>query len=198
MSPCERVGLLIAGAAMVLLGFYGFTTGAPSTLGYLISVVLVGSAIWWLRTTPLPDWLAVALGIDAAMHLAGGLVSVGRGVLYDGHLGTWGSSVHTHFLQYDHLVHSFGSFLAAVTFWVLLAPPGLTGRQRRGVIALCVLAGAGVGAINEIVEFTATLMHHGAHVGGYDNTGWDLVCNLVGAVAAGFLLASSHGPEPQA
>jgi hypothetical protein len=33
-----------------------------------------------------------------------------------------------------------------------------------------------------------TVVHAGAHVGGYTNTGWDLVSNLVGAVAAGAFL----------
>ena len=39
-----------------------------------------------------------------------------------------------------------------------------------------------------MIEFLLTMAHHGAHVGGYENTGWDLVSNLVGAVAAWRLL----------
>jgi hypothetical protein len=36
------------------------------------------------------------------------------------------------------------------------------------------------------------LAHHGAHVGGYFNTGWDLICNLIGAGAAGLVIAMSY------
>jgi hypothetical protein len=32
--------------------------------------------------------------------------------------------------------------------------------------------------------------HSGAHVGGYDNTGWDLVSNTFGALAAAAVLAA--------
>ena len=38
--------------------------------------------------------------------------------------------------------------------------------------------------MNETVEFLTTMAHHGAHVGGYDNTGWDLVSNTIGAMAS--------------
>jgi hypothetical protein len=43
----------------------------------------------------------------------------------------------------------------------------------------------GVGGINEMVEFIATLIFKDTNVGGFDNTGWDLVFDLVGATAAG-------------
>ncbi len=42
----------------------------------------------------------------------------------------------------------------------------------------------GLGAMNELVEFAATKLLPGTNVGGYDNTGWDLVANLVGCVIA--------------
>jgi hypothetical protein len=64
------------------------------------------------------------------------------------------------------------------------SPPrtGDLGRRRRG----------GAGALNEMVEFLATLAHHGAHTGGYWNTGWDLVCNFTGAAVAGLVIARSR------
>lgn len=43
-----------------------------------------------------------------------------------------------------------------------------------------------------MAEFLATLAHHGGHAGGYWNTGWDLVCNFIGASAAGLLIARSR------
>ena len=55
------------------------------------------------------------------------------------------------------------------------------------------LAGAlvgpgGFGAINEVIEFVATLALPETNVGGYINTGWDLVANLVGATAAALII----------
>jgi hypothetical protein len=40
-----------------------------------------------------------------------------------------------------------------------------------------------------MVEFIATLAHHGAHAGGYWNTGWDLIANFAGAAIAALILA---------
>jgi len=57
-----------------------------------------------------------------------------------------------------------------------------------GMIALCVFTGMGLGALNEIIEFAAVLMIPETNVGGYINTGWDLVANLVGCLFAGILI----------
>ena len=47
---------------------------------------------------------------------------------------------------------------------------------------ITILAGSGVGAMNEIVEFTAVvLLDVGDAVGGYTNTAMDIVCNAIGA-----------------
>ena len=45
--------------------------------------------------------------------------------------------------------------------------------------------GMGLGALNEVVEFVAVLTMPETNVGGYTNTGWDLVSNLAGATAMG-------------
>ena len=46
----------------------------------------------------------------------------------------------------------------------------------------------GFGALNEVVEFAATLSVPETNVGGYVNTGWDLVSNLVGCITAAILI----------
>jgi hypothetical protein len=56
----------------------------------------------------------------------------------------------------------------------------------------------GVGAINEVVEFLSTLVLAETHVGGFANTGWDLVFNMFGAtVAAAWLVRSWSPPARQ-
>jgi len=74
----------------------------------------------------------------------------------------------------------------------MLAAPHAATNHRRELVILAVGAALGLGALNEVVEFLATLAHHGAHVGGYRNTGWDLVCNVIGAGAAGLVITKSH------
>ena len=50
-----------------------------------------------------------------------------------------------------------------------------------------------LGALNEVVEFVAVLLIPNTNVGGYINTSWDLVANLVGCgVAASLIYASTN------
>lgn len=46
----------------------------------------------------------------------------------------------------------------------------------------------GFGAANEIVEFIAVLTIPNTNVGGYENTGWDLVSNFAGSVIAATII----------
>jgi hypothetical protein len=57
-----------------------------------------------------------------------------------------------------------------------------------GSLILCGAASLGFGALNEVVEFVATLSIPETNVGGYENTGWDLVANLVGVALASLII----------
>jgi hypothetical protein len=69
---------------------------------------------------------------------------------------------------------------------------------------LLVCMGVGLGALNEVVEFVMTLTLPETNVGGYENTGWDLVSNLIGALLATLGVTVMHNgaksrekpPEP--
>ncbi len=200
LSKAERVAVAIVITAMVGFAIFGFATSAHSTVAYLLIVAGAAALIRQFRHAPIPGPLVIALAIDAAAHLAGGLVNVGDDVLYNASIGPWVAALHTHVLQYDHFVHGFGTFLATLTIWTLLAPPGAETQDRRNLMVMCVLAGLGIGAINETIEFIATIAHSGAHTGGYDNTGWDLVSNTIGALSAGVVIARIghrlHEPAP--
>jgi uncharacterized membrane protein YjdF len=196
-TPAERAAVVVALVATFGFGVWAVVSGAPSTMTYVVSAPLGILVIWWLRTEPLPDALAVALAIHAVLHLAGGLIRVGDDVLYNAAIGPFSPTLRTHILQYDHLVHAFGSFVATLTVWTLLASESARSLRRQDTIILCVLASLGIGALNEMLEFLATVAHSGAHVGGYDNTGWDLVSNAFGAlVGAAVLAAGKLDPRP--
>jgi hypothetical protein len=65
-----------------------------------------------------------------------------------------------------------------------------------GIAVLVAFMGMGVGALNEVVEFFASRTF-AANVGGYVNTGWDLVANLLGcAVAASALYVRGRARTP--
>jgi uncharacterized membrane protein YjdF len=124
------------------------------------------------------------------LHLAGGLINVGRDVLYNASIGPYVMALGTHLLQYDHVAHAYVSFVTTFACWVMLAAPHAA-NHRRELVILAVGAALGLGALNEVVEFLTTLTHHAAHAGGYWNTGWDLACNVIGAGAAGLVITKS-------
>jgi hypothetical protein len=192
LSRAERGAVQVAAVAVAGFCVYGFAAGSPSTVGYVSSVLVIGAAIVWLRRAALPGLLAAGLAIAAIAALAGGLINVGQNVLYNASIGPYSKTLGTHFLQYDHLAHGYVSFVVAFACWVMLAAPHAGADHRRELVILAVGAALGVGALNEMVEFLATLAHHGAHAGGYGNTGWDLVCNFIGAGAAGLVIARSR------
>ena len=81
-------------------------------------------------------------------------------------------------------MHAYGFAVAALVAWTALKAAVGEVRVTFGVAFAIVLMGMGLGALNEVVEFIATILLPETNVGGYINTGWDLVANLVGATSA--------------
>ena len=177
--PDAATGLALGvlGVALTGFGVLGFVTHSPSTVSYLFSVAAVTVVLALHQRRTLPPGLTLSLAGLAVAHLAGGLLNVGDDVLYNACL--W-----TPVLQYDHVVHASAVFVGTIVLWTLLMPRSTDPVQRRDLITVSMLAGLGLGAINEMIEFLTTIAHQGAHVGGYNNTGWDLVSNTIGALAA--------------
>ncbi len=78
------------------------------------------------------------------------------------------------FVRFDHVVHAIGFGFAGLAFSDALG--------RRAPLAL--MGGLGFGALNEMVEFLITRVVPDTNIGGFENTGWDLVANAVGAILA--------------
>jgi hypothetical protein len=158
-----------------------------------LTVVLVCTAIVAIadRAVGFGDgalWLLVLVG---TAHLAGGLLPGpdGAAVLYD----TW---LVPGALRFDQLVHAVGSAGATVATWQLLGTwldLGRTPARTQALVAA--LAGLGKGAINEVLEFAIAIGVPGTHVGGFSNTGWDLVFDVAGCAAAACFLVWSRAPR---
>lgn len=124
-----------------------------------------------------------------AAHMAGGLAPIPE---------SWPINGDTHvlynwwlipgLLKYDQIVHAYGFGLVTWICWqglqAAFANRGTPIEPSVGLLTLCVAAGNGFGAANEVVEFIATIALPGTNVGGYANTGWDLVANFVGTMLA--------------
>ena len=172
-----------------------FVRRSPEFIYYISIMVVLCLAIFAVhRHTRLSDGVLWAFSIWGLSHMAGGLMPVpeswptceGPKVLYN----LW--LVEPYF-KYDQLVHAYGF---GVTTWACWQGICAAFRNRGhpepapsfGLLTICVAAGMGFGALNEIVEFVATLMLEETNVGGYVNTGWDLVANLAGGLVAAFAI----------
>ncbi|MBF8270366.1 MAG: hypothetical protein HW386_2075 [Gammaproteobacteria bacterium] len=88
-------------------------------------------------------------------------------------------------LKYDQFVHIVGFGTATLVMYYLLKPLLRTDlKQWSALSVVVVMAGLGVGALNEIVEFLATVLVPETGVGGYVNSSLDLVADLIGALVA--------------
>jgi Predicted membrane protein (DUF2238) len=177
----ERAALSVVGVAVAGFGVHGVVHEVPGTFGYVLTVSGLATVLFTLRTKVLPAPIALAAAASAVVHLAGGLVQVGDDVLYNASPGP-------ELLRYDHFGHALGLFVAALLVWEVLVRDAFAVSGRRSLVAVTMLAALGLGALNEAVEFVATLAQGESHVGGYTNTGWDLVTNTFAGLLAAVVI----------
>jgi uncharacterized membrane protein YjdF len=164
----------LASAVLVVLGAAGGRREWP--LYFLLMALVLPFAGWLHRRMPLSRPLMWSFSAWAVLHLAGGLLPEPRGpagsVLYN----FW---LLPDLLRFDHVVHAFGFGTCTALCWHALSPRLAPGP---GLAAVCVAFGLGLGALNETVEFLTTRIRPDTQIGGLENTGWDLVANLVGCL----------------
>jgi len=154
---------------------------------------LIGWLHWRIHLATASLW---CLSVWGLLHMAGGLVPVPTSWPIAGDmrvLYSWW--IVPGYLKYDHVVHAYGF---GITTWICWQGLGAALRAHTrvrptfGVLLLCAAAGMGFGALNEVVEFAATLSVPDTNVGGYVNTGWDLISNLAGCFIATILIRLLH------
>lgn len=194
--PGALKGIIVITAAYLLLATgWIFAVGNYEFLAYIaVMLVLAGVVFVIHRRVGLPLALICCLSAWGALHLAGGLVPLPNGwdtggeipVLYNWHIAG-------PFFKYDQVVHAFGFGITTWLCWCGLAAlaPGQQRPPGVGALTLCAAAGMGLGALNEVIEFTITLLVPDNNVGGYVNTALDLTYNMLGAVLAAIVLRFS-------
>jgi hypothetical protein len=204
-SPSDAIKRLLPVATFTITYLTGalilaLLRGNLEFLFYIAVMLTLIGAVWWVdRYVGLSTGVLWALSFWGLAHMAGGLLTVPAawpvsspsGVLYT----LW---LVPERLKYDQIVHAYGF---GVTTWVCWQ--GLRAAIRRrggsadatlGLMVLSAAAALGFGALNEVVEFVATLLVPDTNVGGYRNTGWDLVANLVGATVVATAIWLSERP----
>lgn len=166
-----------------------------------VMAVLIGVMSLVHARVKLTSALLWAFSIWGIMHMAGGLWALPTGWPYHGDKAVLYSLwLIPERLKYDQIVHAYGFGITTWLCWHIVSqalrqPDGGPVRPTLGILTLCGAAGIGFGALNEVIEFIAVLTIPNTNVGGYENTGWDLVANLVGAlIAAVVIRIRSAGP----
>lgn len=137
------------------------------------------------------------------LHMAGGLIHMPESLTENGSqpvLYSWW--LVRDWLKYDQVVHTYGFGITTWVCWQILRSNirKQTGIEPEPSYGLCILSaagGMGFGALNEVVEFIATLTIPKTNVGGYNNTGWDLVFNLIGCALAAIIIRQAHKASRQ-
>ncbi len=190
-----RIILLFSALYIVVASVLSLQAGNSEFIFYIAVMVVISAALVLVhRRVGVSNGLLWCLSIWGLLHMAGGLVPIPAawhnadvpGVLYN----FWFIPEK---LKYDQVTHAYGF---AVTTWLCwqalsartLNEVGLSLKPTAGLMVLCAAAGMGFGAFNEVIEFIATLTLAETNVGGYQNTGWDLIFNLIGSAGAAFVI----------
>ncbi len=178
-----HIALLVA-IALMIFGFgASFLARGNTEFIIYVGVIVFFTAVVWLsmKKVSYTDATLVGLTVWAGMHFAGGGIPVGDGRLYDVMLVPMSEKVPI--FRYDQLVHVWGFFASTLVMYCLVV--AAFGERIKSSVSLAivvVMAGLGVGAFNEIVEFLVTLAVPSTGVGGYMNTALDLCADLIGAM----------------
>ena len=166
-----------------------------------VMVALVGVVAAVDRSVRLSSGALWGLSLWGLLHMAGGLITAPAGwpVDADGQAVLYSAWLIPGRLKYDQVVHALGFGVTTWVCWQALAAAlrrrGYQPVASPGLLVLCAAAGMGFGALNEVIEFAATLLVPETNVGGYLNTGWDLVANLVGVSVAALLIGMARRPR---
>lgn len=173
-----------------------FASGNGEFVFYIVVMfVLIGAVVAVHVYVGLSVAVLWCLSIWGAAHMAGGLITVPE---------SWPTQGEFHVLyswwlipgklKFDHVVHAYGFAVTTAVMWECVRH--MTGIKvpTVGLLVVCAAAGMGFGALNEVIEFAATLLVPETNVGGYINTGWDLVANLFGVTVAAVILRVNARP----
>lgn len=158
----------------------------------LVLIALVGLSV---RKAEFPVPMLWALTFWGLAHMAGGGIPVGDSVLYSLRLIDIAGDGEFRILKYDQVIHAYGFGVTAWLLYHLLARhfPVMLGTW--SIYTYAALASIGLGAVNEMIEFSAVVMMPETNVGGYYNTALDLVFNAAGAVLAMLMVARSQSGQ---
>jgi|TARA_Y100000031_G_C8024330_1_gene294095 hypothetical protein len=147
-----------------------------------------GLIFFTIKKTKFDYFILWGLSIWGLLHMSGGGLIVNGDVLYNLEIFRFIDIGDTYILKFDQFVHAFGFFVTALVAFHLLKGQ-IKGKPNWTLVYIAsALISMGLGVVNEIVEFVATVSVENVNVGGYYNTALDLIANAIGAFLAIFFM----------
>lgn len=200
LKDLKTVGIFTCGY-LVISAFFSLTSRNWEFVYYSATVfVFIALAVSVYLKRGLSHPVLWSLSVWGLLHMCGGLVPVPQSWPINGDTRVLYSLwLIPGFLKYDHVIHAYG-FGTCVFVCFQAVRADLSKRKHVPALVLSALAALGLGAVNEMLEFFAVLLIPDTNVGGYMNTGWDLVANTAGAVIAAvicYFQLKSEKPKPR-
>jgi len=144
--------------------------------------------LFTLDKTKFDYFILWGLSIWGLLHMSGGGLIVNGDVLYNLQIIHLFDIGDTYVLKFDQIVHMFGFFVTALLAFHLIKEQLKPNPNWKWIYIASALISMGLGAVNELVEFFATVAIEQVNVGGYYNTALDLIANTIGAFLAIFVM----------
>jgi len=171
------IGLLVFSAIFLSRRNYEFMGYIGVIVAALLLILLTNHRVDY------PNSLLWGLTLWSFLHMSGGGILVAGSKLYGLMLLRIVGEPYN-ILRYDQLVHIIGFGVATILMFTLINPVLKRGHKWPAVSIVVIMAGLGVGAVNEIIEFMVTVLIPGSGVGGYINNALDLLADVIGAMLA--------------
>lgn len=181
--------LILFNASYLLLG--GAYFAADLNFEFIIYVGVIAVFLLGLLLvqpySKFPISLLTLFSVWGLMHILGGSVQIGDGVLFAYRIYPFlDLGGEFYILKYDQVVHFYLYGIIAAMAYHLLTDR-LDARKHKLIIFLfAVTASLGMSGLNEIMEFLISISMESG-VGGYYNTMLDMCFNLAGALLGAFI-----------
>jgi len=189
LTKNQRILVVFNVLYVAAFGIYYISIQNFEFLWYVaVLLFFFGLILATIRKSRFNMFILWGLSIWGLIHMAGGGIIVNGEVLYRFELFHIFGEGDSFVLKFDQFVHFYGFAVATLVVHHLIRPYLKENTNWKVVYPILIAAGMGLGALNEIVEFTAVVVFPDTGVGGYFNISLDLVFNMFGAIAAVILI----------
>lgn len=187
----KRFRGLIIFTSLYILGAAAFylSKGNWEFIAYVgVTIAIAFLLLSTIEESHLDGFVLWGLSIWGFLHMLGGILPVGDGILYSWRIvPIFDHGGDFYVLKMDQVIHFYGFAVAAIAVHELIASRARKGVHPAMFVFFAWAGSMGLGALNEVVEFLAYVSLDDTGVGDHYNTGLDLIFNLLGALCGAVL-----------